>query len=460
MSSPLNIGTSGTDDCPGDKRQKIDSDLKSFEIALELIKAGDSDKLKEMLVKSEISDINMLDSDDYTLLMRASIANQIDCVKVLLDHGAHTDRYYSEEDYEDGKVNYGDLSALYLACEEGHLDVVKILVAHHADANRRGYVNRPLWIACYKGYLEIAKLLIKRTAELEGDEHETSALKEAAYGGHAKLVEYLLGKGAHMESYDKYNQHALLQACESGSIATVDVLLKHGADINMHEYGCEAEDRTCLHIACDNSDTKMVEFLLSKGADVNAENRMGQPPLTIAFNKQAKGCVYKLLEYGADPNIRLVNYESVEALSLAHTPLMSAAAEGDIELMKALIKFKANVNARFEGPFEVSVFTPIIVACEYGHMDALQLLLENGAEVNSLDGAGHTPLMHLLSKGRWSPAQPDLSSDMLTSLKLLLEHGVDLSAVDDKGETVFDYVQDRPDLLQILKQHELKRVLK
>ena len=69
MSSLSNKDLSDTDNDPDSKRQKIDSDLKTFEIALELIKAGDSDKLKEMLVKKDISDINMLDLEGYTLLM-------------------------------------------------------------------------------------------------------------------------------------------------------------------------------------------------------------------------------------------------------------------------------------------------------------------------------------------------------------------------------------------------------
>ena len=337
------------------------------------------------------------------------------------------------------------------------------MLDHKADANRQGYANRPLWAACYKGHFEVAKLLIEHGADLEGDEYETNSLKEAASGGHAELVEYLTGTRVDNDSYDKYNQHALLQACESGSISAVDALLKRGADINMQEYGCEAEERTCLHIACERSDTEMVGFLLSKGADVNAENRMCQPPLTIAFNKKAKGCIYKLLEYGADPNIRLVNYESVEALLLLYTPLMSAVADGDLEMMKALIKFKANVNACFEGSFENTILTPIIVACEHGQVDALQLLLENGADANLVDltCTKKTPLMYLLSQGPWSAAaQPDLSPAMLSCMKLLLDHGADLSVTDDKGKTVFDYVKDRPAVLQLLKEHELKRVLK
>lgn len=47
------------DDSRENKRQRLDSDLKSIAIALKLIKFGNSDKLREILVKKDIYDTDI-----------------------------------------------------------------------------------------------------------------------------------------------------------------------------------------------------------------------------------------------------------------------------------------------------------------------------------------------------------------------------------------------------------------
>ena len=69
------------------------------------------------------------------------------------------------------------------------------------------------------------------------------------------------------------------------------------------------------------------------------------------------------------------------------TPLMSAAAEGELESMRLLLDYGADPNARNENNE-----LPLGYACSYGQWDAAKLLVERGADVNGIERQGMTHL--------------------------------------------------------------------
>lgn len=90
------------------------------------------------------------------------------------------------------------------------------------------------------------------------------------------------------------------------SIKTVEILLKHGADVNLKNYFGE----TALHLACSYtylySDIQVIKLLLQYGSDINAKTRnwINFTPLyyAIVFNSNDKNydVVKLLLENNAD----------------------------------------------------------------------------------------------------------------------------------------------------------------
>ena len=59
---------------------------KSLEIVSKLIESGDSAQLRQMLTNGKLSDVNMDNGTGKILLMAASEAGQLGCLRVLLDH--------------------------------------------------------------------------------------------------------------------------------------------------------------------------------------------------------------------------------------------------------------------------------------------------------------------------------------------------------------------------------------
>ena len=71
-----------------------------------------------------------------------------------------------------------------------------------------------------------------------------------------------------------------------------------------------------------------------------------------------------------------------------HTPLLIAAANGQIEVMKLLLEKGAAVDAK-----DSNGSTPLTLAVWQGYLDMAKLLLEKGAAVDAKTNEGFTPLM-------------------------------------------------------------------
>jgi len=99
---------------------------------------------------------------------------------------------------------------------------------------------------------------------------------------------------------------------------------------------------------------------------------------------------------------------------------MDAASEGDLATVRELIK------TTFVDTTEGSVFggtTPLIVAARYGHKDIVQILLENGANIDHQDNYGQTALMYAANFG------------LKDVVQLLLDRGANRTLKTNGGNT-------------------------
>jgi cytohesin len=191
-------------------------------------------------------------------------------------------------------------------------------------------------------------------------------LDEAVSEGEKEIADLLRKNGG---------KHGTIHsAVGGGDVEAVKEFLAAGADVNAKaEFG-----ETPLHTAVSNDHKEIIELLIKEGADVNAvamdDVFSDQTPLDAA-NKYNQGAVAVLLrKYGGKTCVEL------EAL-------IDSAKKGDIEGIKQHLAAGGDVSFRNKNGD-----TMLNYAAYLGHKEIVELLVENGAEVNAKGLADWTPL--------------------------------------------------------------------
>jgi hypothetical protein len=113
------------------------------------------------------------------------------------------------------------------------------------------------------------------------------------------------------------------------------------------------------------------------------------------------------------------------------TALGEAARWGHIELVRELLQAGADVNSR-----DNAGSTPLMLAASGGNVEAMRLLLEAGADVNAQDDRkGMTPLM-------WLAAAMHPLRVYLQAAQLLLDAGADPAIEANDRTTVLDWANE------------------
>jgi uncharacterized protein len=180
-------------------------------------------------------------------LVEAALAGDAEAVASLLEHGL------SPDSRVDGST------ALYTAVVQGETRVVTLLLRAGADPNLRSgdeAEGTPLCAAACHGHEEIARTLLAYGAHPNLREAEWwTPLRWAAAHGHAGVARTLLGAEA-----DPDLCSPLPEAARRGSLATVRVLLEHGADPCQRDPG----GHTALEIADEWADKDVEAELVAR----------------------------------------------------------------------------------------------------------------------------------------------------------------------------------------------------
>ncbi|KAL5263154.1 hypothetical protein ACHWQZ_G008534 [Mnemiopsis leidyi] len=145
----------------------------------------------------------------------------------------------------------------------------------------------------------------------------------------------------------------------------------------------KTEQKLIEHIK--NRDMRGIEKSIAYGASVRTSEYKSDPPIMIAIDCGYKDITKLLLEHKQlDVNEKARN---------GYTPLSYAAMHGKTDIVKVLIKEKAQINA-LDGHGE----TPLIKAVTYGHVNAAEMLVNKGADPNIQSVSGYAPLHIAVAK--------------------------------------------------------------
>jgi ankyrin repeat protein len=434
---------------------------KDFAAAAALIKSG--------------ADVNRPASDGTTPLHWAAYYGNADLVRQLLRAEANPS---TRNDY--GSSPMGEAATV------ANVEILELLLDAGVDvesANPEG--QTALMAVARTGNLEAARLLIAQGADVNAAETwgGQTALMWAAARQQPAMVELLIANGAEVDkrAIDRNWERrvtaeprvkemftggftALLYAVREECLQCVKSLLDAGADINKPD----PDNVSPLIMALVNMRFDIARYLVERGADVNQWDYWGRTPLYAAADTNILPMSQRgdlppvqsttgldvermLLERGADPNYYLklpplpreIAYDRAGdngVLTTGATPLVRAAYGADIEMMKLLLDYGADMTLA-----NINGVTPLIAMSNKGGSrgrnkneitvtQGLDVLIKAGADINQKGGsAGETPL-HTAARSNW-----------LQVVEYIAAHGGDLAATDNQGLIPLDYATGKAD---------------
>jgi cytohesin len=168
-------------------------------------------------------------------------------------------------------------------------------------------------------------------------------------------------------------------------------------------------DLATIFDAVQYEDNKLLHDLLARGHNPDEEIDGGWTALSIAALGVKVDAVAILLAAGADANTRIDMGDTPLHLLFWPTSDRSRNTNDVTELVRLLIKYRADVNAKNKRGG-----TPLHGAASRSSGKVVSLLIANGADPNAADDRGYTPLFYAVADNNLDTAIAlcDGSADM------------------------------------------------
>ena len=234
-------------------------------------------KMVKTLLKNSV-DVNALDGrktpSNRTALMHASENGHFEIVDLLIDAGARINAV------DKGVPSYcpGGNTALILAIQKGHLKVANRLLDAGASPKTKGGGTSVINAAAYLG----DEALIKRLLELGADPTQRDGsgfcpIASALNNSKSKIAETLLDLGIDPNSQSPGGGPILLDAIHTGDIKLWRLLIDKGANPEL----ANPDNFTPLMGACVFVKPEAVKLFLSLGVAVNKLDNQKQTALDM-----------------------------------------------------------------------------------------------------------------------------------------------------------------------------------
>ena len=335
---------------------------------------------------------------------------------------------------------------LYDAARDNELAAVKKFLARKPDGNNKYHrsVNAknsaqneatPLFAACQNGHLAMVILLIAHGADIKQGDKDFSPVHIACYHGHHDIALHLLN--IDKNAGDRYNKNALLcYAIAMGTMDTFDKLCMH----TIHEYtSYEEYDFRLIELAKRFGDQATQERVAAFLADQDNLIQAGQRfdlereqlgititettrPKLIRLNPQLMAVLFNRLDMQNEMSgdmetiqLRGRKHDDIEPLEVFAFAAAQAILEDDLFLLRELFdhyRVDETNSDEAEKTYQMNMIGLIMSALQLGRVKILRWLLE--------EGKSHQPRVKLHQEDFANALTKTIIDGMADTLDILL----------------------------------------
>ena len=399
------------------------------------------------------ADPNISSKEKITPLMRAAEKNYAEVISILLGK-------YNIPNIITANVNARDKegrTALMFAVKNSNYDsVIKLFESDIIDptiaTNRK---VTPLMIAADKGdtatlltfKLKFEDLNLDFKKEIEKtDDADNSTIHYAVRGGNKSNINLFLDMYPNFSLANRYGETPFMNAIKLHKTDMVKFLLEN--DFLEKEYKNNTKNGfSILHLASDLGFDDIVELILNKcnQTHINYFRKCSErEPIYYAGNKKVFDLLEPHFHYKTDSKGNVNYFEIVNF----------AAQRGHLEIVKHfLFEYQNIVNEKQY--IERKIRTPLMIACEKGHVNVATWLIHFGFDVNA-EVNDETALVIaakneqietmkvLLKKGadinKRGPLEAAITAQKLESVKLLIWKGAQYVEPQKSSYAIFDFM--------------------
>ena len=389
------------------------------------VQEGDSPFISILLRDGE--NPNAVSTDGTSALHWAAYLNDSTAVELLLEAGATV-----------GVPNRYDVTPLSLAAARAYSGIVRQLLEAGADPNSALPGGETvLMSAARAGSVDAVKTLIAHGADVNSaeDTRGQTALMWASGEGHADVIHALLDAGADLHA----RSHGPEAAEASGGTGTYTRRVQRIDIFTPFLFAVRAGHINAVHV------------FLARGADVNETTPDGTSALVIAAANAHWELGSVLLEAGANPNAAEQGWTALHQLvrtrnlNIGFFPHPEPTGRlSSLDFGRVLIEHGVDVNARITKPI-VDGFrdfwtqngaTPILQAAKGADAEMMRFLAKHEADASLANERGTTPIMAASGVEMFNPNEDSgTNEEGLEALNVALELGGDVNAANNSGDT-------------------------
>ncbi|XP_021023070.1 transient receptor potential cation channel subfamily A member 1 [Mus caroli] len=356
--------------------EDMDCSKESFKVDIE----GDMCRLEDFIKNRR--KLSKYEDENLCPLHHAAAEGQVELMELIINGSS-----CEVLNIMDG---YGN-TPLHCAAEKNQVESVKFLLSQGANPNLRNRnMMSPLHIAVHGMYNEVIKVLTEHKAtniNLEGENGNTALMSTCAKDN-SEALQILLEKGAKLCKSNKWGDYPVHQAAFSGAKKCMELILvygeKNGYSRESHINFVNHKKASPLHLAVQSGDLDMIKMCLDNGAHIDMMENAKCMALHFAATQGATDIV-KLMISSYNGSSDIVNAVDGNQETLLHR----ASLFDHHDLAEYLISVGADINSTdSEGR------SPLILATASASWNIVNLLLCKGAKVDIKDHLGRN-FLHL-----------------------------------------------------------------